>query len=58
MGLPVDDLEGLWESLATAIDAAGDRDKVFLAKLTLLMAEQIGDRARIDELIKIAQADL
>lgn len=58
MGLPVDDLESLWESLATAIDAAGDRDKVFLAKLVLLMADQIGDRARVSELIGIAQADL
>ncbi len=58
MGLPTDDLEAFWEALAAATDAAGDRDKVFLAKLALLMADQIADRARIAELIEIAQADL
>lgn len=58
MGLPAQDLEALWESLADAIDAAGDRDKVFLAKLVLLMAEEIADRDRIAELIRAAQADL
>ena len=58
MSLSTDDLEAVWESLAAATDAAGDRDRVFLAKLVLLMAEQIGDRARIAELIGTAKADL
>lgn len=58
MSLPDEDLEALWESLATAIDAAGERDKVFLAKVVLLMAEQIADRDRIADLIRTAQADL
>jgi hypothetical protein len=58
MGLPADDLEALWEKLATAIDEAGERDKVFLAKLALLMAQEIGDRKRIEEMIGIAQTDL
>jgi hypothetical protein len=58
MGLPVNDLETIWETIAAAIDAAGKKDKVFLAKLALLMAEEIGDRARVDRLIAIARADL
>ena len=38
------DLEAVYEKLATAIDAAGaDKAPVYLAKLVLLLSDQIGD---------------
>jgi hypothetical protein len=59
MPLPVDDLEALWERLADAIDAVGpERDRVFLAKLAIVLAQEIGDARRIDALISVARADL
>ena len=38
------DLEAVYEKLATAIDAAGaEKAPVYLAKLVLLLSDQIGD---------------
>jgi hypothetical protein len=57
--LPVDDLETLWELLAKAIDAAGpERDRLMLAKLALLFADELGDPQRAAALITIASEDL
>jgi hypothetical protein len=58
MTLPVDDLEALWERLARAVDAAGDRGELFLAKLALLLAERLGDRAAVEAAITTALEDL
>ena len=57
--LATDDLEALWEHLAEAIDRAGpDRDRLFLAKLALLLTQELGNAARAAELIRIATEDL
>ena len=58
MTLPVDDLEALWERLALAVDEAGDRRELFLAKLALLLAERLGDRAAAEAAIAAALQDL
>jgi hypothetical protein len=58
MSLPVDDLEALWEALARAVDAAGDRSELFLAKLALLLADRLGDRAAAEAAIAAALRDL
>jgi hypothetical protein len=58
MSLPVDDLEALWERLARAVDDAGDRRELFLAKLALLLAERLGDRAAAEAAIEAALRDL
>lgn len=58
MTLPVDDLEALWERLALAVDEAGDRRELFLAKLALLLAERLGDRAAAEAAIAAALRDL
>jgi hypothetical protein len=56
---PVEDLEALWERLATALDDAGlQRRELFLAKLALLQAEALGDRAATESLIATALEDL
>lgn len=58
MSLPVDDLEAIWERLAQAVDQAGDRSDLFLAKLALLLAERLGDRAAAEAAISTALKDL
>ena len=57
-GLSTDDLEQVWEALAQAIDQAGERRELFLAKLALLLAHEIGDRAAVDRLIRATLEDL
>ena len=53
------DLELVWERLAEAIGAAGPgRESLFLAKLALLAAHALDDRARMEALIATALADL
>jgi hypothetical protein len=53
-----DALEQVYEALATELDAAGDRRELLLAKLALLMAEEIGDAGRVIALLKAAAANL
>ncbi|HEX6978820.1 MAG TPA: DUF2783 domain-containing protein [Alphaproteobacteria bacterium] len=57
--LSVEDLESVWEQLAVAIDRAGPtRDRLFLAKLAVLLANALGDRTAVERLIDAALADL
>lgn len=57
--LSVDELEDVWERLAEAIDRAGpEREALFLAKLAVLLANAVGDRARVERLIETALEDL
>jgi len=56
--LPLPDLEAVYDDLAEAVDRAGDRRELFLAKLALLLAHELGDRGRISALIATAEADL
>jgi hypothetical protein len=56
--LPVEDLEALWVTLSQAVTRAGPRDRVFLAKLALLCAAEIGERATVERLIAAAERNL
>ena len=57
--LSVDQLETVWERLAEAIEQAGpERDRLMLAKLTLLFADALGDLRRAAALIQSAMEDL
>lgn len=56
--LQIDDLEALWAALSEAIARTGDRDRVFLAKLALLCAAEIGERATVERLIAAAERNL
>ena len=52
-------VEVSWERLAGAIDRAGpERESLCLAKLAILLANGLGDRARAEALIATALEDL
>jgi hypothetical protein len=57
-GLSIHDLEGIYDELALHVDHAGDRSELFLAKLCLLLANQLGDKALVTSLIASASQDL
>ncbi len=51
--LQFDELENIYDELATAIDAAGpEQESVFLAKLVLSLAHEFGDAQRVSALIQ------
>jgi len=53
------ELEQVYEALAQGIDAAGEgKAELFLAKLALLMAREIGDAERVKALIDSAGRNL
>jgi len=52
------DLENIYDSLAHQVDVTGAASNLFLAKLCLLMAREIGDGARVEALIETASKDL
>ena len=57
--LTIGGLETAYDQLATAIDAVGeDKSELFLVKLALLAAQQLGDEAVFGDLIERAQKDL
>ena len=59
MPLSVEANERLYDALAGAIDAAGPaQEALFLTKLTLLLANQIGNEAVVDTALATAQAQL
>lgn len=59
MPLSVEANERLYDALAQAIDAAGpEQESLFLTKLALLLANQIGDEVVVDTALAIAQAQL
>ena len=58
-GLTIGGLETVYDQLATAIDQEGqDKSELFLVKLALLAAQQLGDEAVFGDLIQRAQKDL
>jgi hypothetical protein len=58
-GLSIGGLETAYDQLATAIDAVGeDKSELFLVKLALLAAQQLGDEVVFTDLIERAQKDL
>jgi len=57
--LDIAGLESVYETLASAIDAVGpDKTELFLVKLALLSARQIGDAQLLATLVASAQKDL
>lgn len=53
------DLEEIFDKIARAIDQAGpERETLFLAKLALTLAHEMGDPATVDAAISTALADL
>jgi hypothetical protein len=51
--LRFEELENIYDELATAIDAAGpEQESVFLAKLALSLAHELGNAGRVSELIQ------
>ena len=56
--LSTDDLEAVWVALSDAVTRTGERDRVFLAKLALLCANEIGERATVERLIATAERNL
>lgn len=53
------DVEAVYDALAQTLDAAGpQKSELFLAKLALLLAHEVGDVARVRTLIAQAAANL
>lgn len=58
-GLNIGDLESVYDQLATAIDQVGpEKSELFLVKLALLAAQQLGDERQFVDLIVRAARDL
>lgn len=59
MPLDFTDLETFYEEMASALDAVAGTDRqLFLCKLSLLMARELGDASTAVELIRAAQCHL
>jgi hypothetical protein len=57
--IPSDDLEAAYEALAVAIDTAGEqREVLFLTRLTLLLAHELGDIAAFKRAVQTALEEL
>ena len=56
--LTIPGLETVYDRLATAIDAAGDKSELFLVKLALLNANALGDADTFIQQVDAALRDL
>ena len=57
--MPFEDLEAAYETLATAIDEAGEQgEALFLTRLVLLLAHEIGDIAVFRKAVAAAREGL
>lgn len=57
--LSITQLEQVYDTLAQAIDQAGpEHTELFLSKLSLLLANALGDEALIERLVQSALRDL
>ncbi len=52
------DLEDFYDALAEAIDRAGDKSPLFLAKLALKLALEVGDLKAVLHALEAASTDL
>ena len=53
--MPAGDFETAYETLATAIDSAGpEREALFLTRLALVLAHEVGDIAVVQNAIRTA----
>lgn len=55
--LSLDELESLWPLLAERITDAGPHSEVFLTKLAILLANDIGDYQRVLDCVNAASKD-
>jgi hypothetical protein len=53
-----DDLEKVYDTLASSVDRAAAKSELFLAKLALLLARDVADPKRVAALCETALADL
>jgi hypothetical protein len=57
--IPSDDLETAYEALAVATDTAGEqREALFLTRLALLLAHELGDIAAFKRAVQTALEEL
>jgi len=57
--MPFDDLEAAYETLAFAIDTAGEqREALFLTRLALVLAHELGDIAAFKRAVQTALEEL
>ena len=57
--MPSDHLEAAYEALAVAIDSAGEqREALFLTRLALLLAHELGDVAAFNRAVQTALEEL
>jgi hypothetical protein len=57
--IPSDDLEAAYEALAVAIDTAGEqREALFLTRLALLLAHELGDITAFNRAVQTALEEL
>ncbi|HPE62228.1 MAG: DUF2783 domain-containing protein [Thiothrix sp.] len=57
--LNLSDLEAVYDTLARAIDIAGEaRESLFLTKLVLLLANRVGEREAVEQAVEAALQDL
>jgi hypothetical protein len=52
------DLEQIYDALAASVDKAQAKSELFLAKLALLLANDVADPKRVVKLCEAALADL
>ena len=57
--MPSEDFEAAYETLAMAIDSAGEkREALFLTRLALLLAHELGDIATFKRAVQTALEEL
>lgn len=57
--LKPEELERIYDLMAEAIDAAGqEKESLFLSKLSLALANKLGDEEQVRECIAIAGQDI
>ncbi len=57
-GLSISDLERVYDLIAAASDRAGPQRELFLAKLALVLADQLADVSRVAFGIEVTLRDL
>lgn len=57
--LPFEDLESIYALLAETIDDIGaEREALFLSKLALILAQEIGDHGKVVAAMEVARRDV
>ena len=57
--LTLNELEAVYDALAEALNQVGtEKESLFLTKLALLLANQLGDQTQVEQAITTASRDL